>query len=281
MRFAPLLLAAALMMPAGQPRADLANEDDPVGEALKVSQAAIGTRVSNWEFTDSEGGPVRVSDFAGKPLIVSFTYSSCNTACPVIVETLADWMEEARDAIGAEKFNVLTVGFDVRNDSPDRMGRFANAHAIEADNWRFLSGEAPHVLGFVEELGFTFFPTPKGFDHISQVTVIDKNGEVYRQIYGEQFELPKLIEPLKELLWGTKTFNSMEDVVKKIRLFCTIYDPAAERYRFDYTPFAAIAAGALVITWMIRFIVVNTIRIRRRDRERARLRAEAERGIAE
>ncbi len=37
---------------------------------------------------------------------------------------------------------------------------------------------------------------------MTQVTIVDADGVIYRQVYGENFDLPMLVQPLKELLSG-------------------------------------------------------------------------------
>ena len=112
------------------------------------------------------------------------------------------------------------------------------------------------IVGVSDALGFVYFRSAKGFDHLSQVTVLDKDGTVYRQIYGENFDVPQLVEPMKELIFGTSApYASLDDLVKKIRLFCTIYDPLLGRYRFDYGLFIRIGVGIVFIFILGTFVV--------------------------
>ena len=37
------------------------------------------------------------------------------------------------------------------------------------------------------------------------LTLIDQNGKIYRQVYGDNFELPALGEPLKKLVGNVQT----------------------------------------------------------------------------
>ncbi len=247
--------------------------DGPVTEeqALAISQAAIGRSIGDFQLRDTDGKPVRLSDFRGKPLVVSLVYTSCAYACPVTTGTLAEAVGAAWDALDADSFSVITVGFDAGADTPERMRAFARKYAINDDRWQFLSGDLPQVAGLTDDLGFVFFPSSKGFDHIDQTTVLDAEGRVYRQVYGASFETPKLVDPLKELVFGTTSpFASVEDLVKKVRLFCTIYDPAGDRYRFDYGIFVRLIVGAGIILAMAWFVGRNWWRILRDRGKRAR-----------
>ena len=51
--------------------------------ALSASQAMIGTTPGDFAFLDREGRPVRLSQYRGKPLLVSFIYTGCFQVCPL------------------------------------------------------------------------------------------------------------------------------------------------------------------------------------------------------
>ena len=78
---------------------------------------------------------------------------------------------------------------------------------------------------------------------------------IYRQVYGENFEVPLLVEPLKDLVLGrTAALTSVEAISNRIRFFCTVYDPSSDAYRFDYGifldwGFSALALGTII--WLV------------------------------
>ena len=246
---------------------------DPVdrAESLAVSQAAIGRSVRDLTLQDARGRTVRLSDFRGRPLVVNMVYTSCSDACPVVTQSVADAAAVAWDALGGESFAVITVGFDTSFDTAERVAGFARRQGATGPTWRFLSGELPTVAALSDDLGFVFYRSAKGFDHLFQTTILDAEGRVYRQVYGATFDTPLFVEPLKDLVLGTTSpFASLDDLVKKIRLFCTIYDPAADRYRFETSLFVQLAVGALVVLLLGTFVIRNWIRILRRDQSPAR-----------
>jgi protein SCO1/2 len=260
---AGILLAAALSAPPPA-AADAGAPPGDAEAALALSQSAIGRTVGDFAFRDSEGRAVSLADYRGRPLVVSFVYSSCYHTCPVITTTLADAVEVARDALGDDSFAVVSVGFDVAEDTPQRMRAFARQQGVGRRGWSFLSGEAPQVAGLADALGFTFYRSSKGFDHLAQVTVIDGEGVVRRQVYGETFATPHLVQPLKQLVLGTPTpLASLDDLIKAVRLYCTIYDPAADRYRFDYSLFVQIGVGAVIVIFLSVVVVRGWWRTRR------------------
>lgn len=238
---------------------------DP-GAAIRYSQAALGRALGDYSFVAEDGGAVRLADYRGKPLVINLVYTSCADVCPMVVQTLARAVGAAQDALGADSFAVVTIGFDAAHDTPARMRAFASSQGIDLPSWRFLSGDAATVARLADELGFIFYQSPKGFDHLAQTTVVDAGGRVYRQVYGAEFGVPALVEPLKDLVYGRgSAVTGVDSLLDRIRLFCTIYDPTRDRYRFSYTILISIVGGGLSLGAVGVVLVRAVIRLYRRE----------------
>ena len=136
------------------------------------------------------------------------------------------------------------------------MRMYADAKGIDATGWHFLSGDEASVAAISEDVGFQYYPSAKGFDHLSQTTIIDADGKVYRQIYGQDFDTPAFVEPLKELVFNTpRDAGFVDHWVDTFKLFCTVYDPNTGRYQFDYSIFMTILIGILCLGAILTFIV--------------------------
>ena len=242
--FAPFLFAAlaAFAMLAGAQEQTPGKPD--LERALQLSQAAIGRPLGDYVLQDRLHRQVRIADYRGKPLVISFIYTSCSEVCPTGTQFLARAVRAARAALGDSSFNVLTVGFNQPFDAPDAMAAFARQNGISDAAWEFVGADQKIVQSLTADLGFTYYRTPRGFDHLTQVSIVDTQGVVFTQIYGDTFELPMLVGPLKDLLSGTAVRRGGYDGLwNKVKLFCTVYDPATGQYRFSYTIFVELFAG--------------------------------------
>ena len=239
----------------------LASQDNPdqysPDEALAVSQAAINTRLDDFSFINTRGETVKLSDFHGKPLLISLVFTSCHLTCPIITKQLELAVSAARDALGDDSFNVITVGFDAPNDTPQNMRNFASRQNIGLDGWYFLSASESVINNLTRQLGFTYFSSPRGFDHITQVSILDRTGVLYQQVYGEIFELPWLVEPLKQLVFNLPSSerHMLSDLIAKVKIFCTVYNPNTGRYRFDYSLFIQILVGLFVLVSVAIYLI--------------------------
>jgi protein SCO1/2 len=224
-------------------------------KAFRESQAAIGRRLPDFTFRDRLNRLVRLADYRGKPLVVSFVYTGCFQACPVTTQYLAKAVRQAREALGDDAFQVVSIGFNQPFDTPDAMGAFSRQNRISDPRWEFLSPDPKEVEALTRAFGFRFQATPKGFDHITQATIVDAEGVVYRQVYGETFELPLFVGPLKELRSGQVSQEvSLGNVWEKVKLYCTVYDPNTGGYRLNYSLFVEIFAGLTTFAGLGWFI---------------------------
>lgn len=227
-------------------------------EALKISQSVIGKQIGDYTFLGRDGRKVRLSDYRGKPLVIDMIYTHCPFVCATKTRNL-DALKLSRDALGADSFKVLTIGFDTENDTPEAMDAFSKRIDAKIPNWDFVSADAETIKKLSQDLGFVFSPAENGgYDHITQTTFIDENGKVYQQIYGEDFDNQTLLAPLKNMIYKIKTAEpGLLGISNRIRLFCTIYDAKTGKYNVDYSYFYGIGMGILVSLFISWWIVIE------------------------
>lgn len=257
MKYRALIVAAALA--AGAASASAAEIEAPAfdaNSALRASQAAIGRRLPpDVAFTDQAGARRSLGEFRGRPLIVSPVYTSCFGVCPATTTRLREATAIASSVLGPGSFRVLTIGFDTANDTPGRMRDFAAARGKFPDGWTFGAADAGNAGRLLDAVGFTYAASPRGFDHMIQATILDAEGVVFRQVYGQEIEPPQLVEPLKRLALGQRSGeDTFASLVEGVRLICTVFDPKSGRYRFDWSIVLSFAIGVMCFTAVAVFL---------------------------
>jgi protein SCO1/2 len=95
------------------------------------------------------------------------------------------------------------------------------------------------VQALTRAYGFTLLETPAGFDHIVGVTVLDAEGRISSHVYGKHITAQALGEPLRQLLLAAPAAAagrlSLEQIIERVRILCTVYDPDTGEYRYDWT----------------------------------------------
>lgn len=73
----------------------------------------------------------------GRPVILSFIFTSCTTICPVITQILLDVQAKLGDA--REKVHIVTVSIDPEYDTPARLMDYAKQNRT-GPQWDFYTG---------------------------------------------------------------------------------------------------------------------------------------------
>jgi protein SCO1/2 len=235
--------------------------------AFERSQAVVGKPMQNFALLDRDGKPVELSRYKGKPLLVNFVYTACFQVCPTTTRNLQKAVAETVNVMGADRFNIVTIGFNQPFDSPQAMKDFAKRYGLDLPNWEFLSPAQAIVNDVTQGFGFSFVATAAGFDHLNQITLVDAEGIIVRQVYGEKFTPKDLAEPLKLLITGSAIppeRNTVKELMERVRILCSVYDPVAGRYRTNYSVYFMIAGFITFMSFLI-YMSINVWRNRRRD----------------
>lgn len=143
---------------------------------------------------------VKLSTFAGEPLVISMFYSSCDSACPLIINNVKSL--ERRLSVKARKgVRVLLVSFDPDTDTPDLLKKTAAKHRIDLQRWTLARASANQVENLAAVLGIKYKKIDaKTINHTSVITVVARDGRILKQT--EQFgdDADALAEALKSAL---------------------------------------------------------------------------------
>ncbi|MBI5923349.1 MAG: SCO family protein [Betaproteobacteria bacterium] len=227
--------------------------------ALQTSQAVVGKTLADHTLLDRSGRPVQLSSYRGKPLLVSFIYTGCFQVCPTTTRALQGAVRAVQEAWGRDQFNVISIGFNQPADTPQALKSYAAQFGIDDPNWEFLSPPASIVDALTRDFGFSYVATPAGFDHILQISIVDAQGRVYRQIYGDSFAGNMLGEPLKQLINGAPVADktSLAAIIDRVRIICTVYDPVTGEYRVNNGLLLEIAGGLTFLIAVIWFFLAE------------------------
>jgi len=263
-----LLAVPAAAAGQGAPPATPALDADA---ALRTSEAALGRRIGEHTLLDRDGSAVRLSSFRGKPLLVSFVYTGCFQVCPTGTRSLHQAVRALEKRFGTGQYRVASIGFNQPADSPAAMKAFAAQNGIDLPHWSFLSARPSDVEALTREFGFSFRATPAGFDHVLQVTLVDADGRIVRQVHGAEVGADALGEPLTFLLASQPLplQSGLAGLIDRVRILCTVYDPSSGSYRVDYS-LALEVAGGLTFAIAMLFYLLNDRRVRRAARRASR-----------
>ena len=243
-------------------------------KAVALAEGAVGRVVPDFELRDRNGKPVRLGNYRGKPLLVSFIYTGCFEICPTQTRTLYEAVKGLDVMLGEDQFNIISIGFNQPFDDPSAMRSFASQHRIRHKNWEFLSPRTNQVEDLTRAFGFSWVATPAGFDHVLGVTVVDSSGRIHSQVLGDVATAERLGVPLRRLLLYEEPqtmFTTVNHLIERVRILCTVYDATTGEYRYDWKLILQLVSGLLFFLTMFIWLFAEWRRQRARRRQQTRM----------
>jgi protein SCO1/2 len=164
-------LAFAAIVVAAQRGHDAARELE--GDAGKPQRFAGGTmppgvRAPDFALRDEQGRPVSMAALRGRPVVVTFLYTTCEDTCPTTAQQVKGALDLLRRPVPA-----LAVAVDPPNDTPAR----ARAFLTKFD----LTGRLRWVLGSRDQLellwrGFAIQEQLPHAEHQARIVLVDRDG---------------------------------------------------------------------------------------------------------
>lgn len=217
---------------------------------LRKANEALGGKIGNFSFIDQDGKRFETREFAGKPFIITFIYTSCPDICPGLLLAVMNVIEKGEKKFGSD-FRVLTVAFDVTNDTPDVLKPYSESFTSRHDAWKFVTMDsALEMRNFTEQFGFDYKKTDAGFDHLNLTSIVGKDGTIMAHFFGDQYQPESVLKAL-ELVKPLKLDLDDFSLVNRFLLYCSYYDPATGEYKVDY---------GLIIQFAIQYVLaIGTI----------------------
>ena len=152
---------------------------------------------SKWQNQDAEELPLK--DLKGKNLVMVMIFTSCRTACPILV---AD-MKKVHDKIEKNKLkdtSLVLISIDPTNDTPEVLKKFAAERNMDSEPWIFLRSDEESTREFANVLAVKYKKiSPIEFSHSNIISVFNRNGELVSQEEGSGINSDAVAKTVNEL----------------------------------------------------------------------------------
>lgn len=163
----------------------------------------VGDKLPDYGFVDETGKAVKLSDFRGMPVALTFVFSRCAVPeyCPRMMDHFATVREKlAEDPEAPEKYRLLTISFDSEHDTPETMKTWGAAFGHKSGQpWSLLSTPDRSIIdGVASNVGLRFGEANGTLQHNLRTLVLDKNGVIRALYTDESWTVDELIASLKK-----------------------------------------------------------------------------------
>lgn len=123
------------------------------GEAALTGTDLGAQPAPDFALVDPDGATVRMGDFRGKAVALTFIFTNCPDVCPLTAEKLRETYERLPEGT-RDDVALLAVTVDPERDSAAALEAFSAAHGL-ADNpaWTPLRGERPALEAVWRDYG--------------------------------------------------------------------------------------------------------------------------------
>ena len=157
-----------------------------------------GQAAPDFRLTDQFGQQVALSQFKGKPVVLTFLYTSCPDQCPLTAEKLHTVMQSL--GADAQKVAVISVSTDPKHDTVAAALDFSRKHSMQ-DYWHYLVGTQDTLSPIWNAYNVYVQAQQQTVNHGLGLYVIDKQGNE-RVFMDNDFTPAQLTANLKTLLKG-------------------------------------------------------------------------------
>jgi len=127
-----------------------------------------GVRAPDFRLRNQDGESVSMRSLRGRPVVVTFLYTTCQDSCPIQAQTVRGALDELGHDVPA-----LAIAVDPPRDTPERAQAFLSKQRA--------TGRIDFVLGSRAELrplwnGFHIRPQSVTEEHLARLTLVDARG---------------------------------------------------------------------------------------------------------
>lgn len=182
----------------------------PEGAPARIPAAAgvrllrAGDLVPDIPLVDQDGAQLRLADWRGSPVAITFIYLRCPLPqfCPLMDRRFA----ELQALVGARpglrgRVRLLSVSFDPKADDPPRLRAHAAKLGADPAVWRFATAPEPEVDRFAAAFGVNVIREADGtITHNLRTAVIDAQGRLVVAHDGGAWTAEELAADLERAL---------------------------------------------------------------------------------
>jgi protein SCO1/2 len=168
-------------------------------QVRQVDPLNVGDFLPDYPFTNELGKVVRLKQFEGQALALTFIFTRCPypNYCPRMSSNFSEAARRMKALTQAPtNYHFLSVSFDPEFDTPAVLRTYAQAHGYDSKRWNFLTGALVDIDAITEQFGLDFPRAGINFAHNFRTVVVDASGRIRRIIIGHEWKVDELVTEL-------------------------------------------------------------------------------------
>lgn len=163
----------------------------------EVEPLAEGDRMPDYPFVTEARRPIRLSEFRGQALGLTFIYTRCPypTFCPRQSRQFVEATQRLKELLPGpgKRWHLLALSFDPAYDTPAVLHRYARQVGADPAWLNFCTGEMIEIDAITEQFGMFFARDGEGFSHNVRTVVVDADGHIRRIFVGTEWTTDEFV----------------------------------------------------------------------------------------
>jgi protein SCO1/2 len=168
----------------------------PEGDGTsRVRIPETGDVVPDFTFLNQSGKTVRLEQFRGKPLLLTFIYTRCPIPeyCPLISSHFGEVLRLLQnDRAAFEKAQLVSISIDPERDTPAVLQSYGAGYVKAIDptfqHWQFVTGAPEEVRKAADFFGISYDKSSGQIVHNLRTALIAADGRIIKVYPGNQWK---------------------------------------------------------------------------------------------
>jgi protein SCO1 len=170
----------------------------PPATEIPAPGLAPGDTVPEAVFTDQNGAPLRLSDLAGHPAVVTFIYTRCPLPefCPAVESRLLGLQADIRRDAALTGTRIVAITIDPEHDTLAVLKARAAERGSDPAIFVYATGTPEAIDGFGRQFGLAVTRTssePFGIEHNLRTVVLDSKRRIVQVLTGSDWRVSDLV----------------------------------------------------------------------------------------
>lgn len=181
-------------------------EPPPQIPVAPPKESKVGEPVLDVLLEDQDAQPLRLSDYRGNVLALTFIYTRCPLPdfCPRLMRNFQLLEQEIEDDPNLRNnARLLSISFDVDFDRPEVLRAFGSAFAKDRGQgpfarWKLATGSKDVIDRMGRFFGLVFFPEGGTFAHSLVTVVIGADGALVKELPGNDWSIEDALQAMRQ-----------------------------------------------------------------------------------
>jgi protein SCO1/2 len=175
-------------------------------EAIKLKHLfQPGEALPDDALLNQDGKTIRLGDYKGKVLALTFIYSRC--PLPDFCIRMSNHFARIQQTLSKDrelngKWHLISISFDPKFDSPKVLKEYGKSYKADFSTWEFATDpdtSGKTIMRLADGLDLTYAEDEGLIQHNLRTVLIDKEGKLAKVISGNEWKPEDVVGEIKKL----------------------------------------------------------------------------------